>query len=142
MEDTSRPAITEVGELALMLAGVSMILRPSYEAIQAIEGGLGRGMVDLARDAIGGKLTLAETSQVATHCIRAWGRDSDNRDAAGATADRIARLILDSDGGVYEAQRTVSAMLSLAVTGGYTSTGEMKPSTMTKTTTAAPRVDG
>lgn len=137
-----RPVVQERGEISLLLDGTEMGLRPSWEAIQAIEGTLGRGLVDLARDALNGKLSLAATAQIATECIRAWGREVENKGAAGANADRIAKLILDSSDGIYGTQKTVSAMLSLAVTGGYTSSGELKPSMMTKTTTEAPLVDG
>lgn len=140
-EETNRPITEERGELSLMLDGADMGLRPSYEAIQAIETTLGRGLVDLARDGIAGKLSLSETAQIATECIRAWGREVEDKGAAGANSVRVAKLILDSDGGLYGAQKTVSAMLSLAVTGGYNSAGEMKPSTTTVTTASAP-VDG
>ncbi|MFZ2996286.1 GTA-gp10 family protein [Sphingobium sp.] len=140
-DETTRPVAQERGELTLLLDGADMGLRPSYEAIQAIETSLGRGLVDLARDGIAGKLSMSETAQIATECIRAWGRDVEDKGAAGANAVRIAKLILDSDGGIYAAQKTVSAMLSLAVTGGYNSSGELKPSMTTEMTGSAP-VDG
>jgi hypothetical protein len=140
-DDLGRKGNEERGEMTLLLAGTPMGLRPSYEAIVAFEAALDRGLVDIARDAVAGKLKLGEVAQVAAECIRAWGRDTDNKDAAGAGADRIARLILDSEGGLYAIGKTVSGMLSLAVTGGYTSSGEIRPLTTTTTTQEAP-VDG
>lgn len=139
--DTAAAANEDRGELSLILDGGPMIMRPTYEALTEIEQTLDRGLVELARDALAGKLKLAETAQIATACIRAWGRDTGEKGAAGANATRIARLIMDGDGGLHTAQRTISALLSLAVTGGYTSTGELKPSTTTSTTEKAP-VDG
>ncbi len=139
--EQDRAANGERGEMSLLLAGTAMGLRPSYEAIVAFEAALDRGLVDIARDAVAGKLKLSEVAQVAAECIRAWGRETENRDAAGAGADRVARLILDSEGGLYAVGKTLSGMLSLAVTGGYSSSGEIRPSTTTKMTEEAP-VDG
>ncbi|KTT72617.1 hypothetical protein [Sphingomonas endophytica] len=140
MSDVSRSAVEDRGELSLTLAGVEMGLRPSYEAIDATEKALGRGLVDIARSALNATLTLGETAQIATEAIRAWGRDADSRDAAGATAPRIGRLILDSDQGFHGCLKTIAAMLSLAVTGGYDSAGNLKPTATTKTTDEAPVV--
>ena len=75
-DDANRPAVEERGELSLLLDGTMMVLRPTFEAIQSIEGTLGRGLVDLARDAIAGKLSLADTAQIATECIRALSPSS------------------------------------------------------------------
>lgn len=139
--DTAAAANEDRGELSLILDGTPMVMRPTYEALTEIEQTLDRGLVDLARDALAAKLKLGETAQIATACIRAWGRDVGDKGAAGASATRIARLIMDSDGGVHDATQTIAGMLSLAVTGGYTSAGEPKPSTMKTTTQKAP-VDG
>jgi len=129
------------GELAVILDGTTMVLRPTFEALSEIEQTLDRGLVDLARDALGAKLKLADTAQIVTVCVRAWGKETENKGAAGANAQRIARLIVDSEGGLYTVLQTVAKMLSIAVTGGYNSSGELKPSTTMTTTEKAP-VDG
>jgi hypothetical protein len=139
--DTTAVANEDRGELSLILDGKSMVLRPTFEALNEIEQTLDRGLVDLARDALAAKLKLGETAQIVTACVRAWGKETDNKGAAGANASRIARLIVDSDGGLHNALKTVGALLSLAVTGGYNSSGELKPSTMTTMSEKAP-VDG
>lgn len=126
-----RPAVEERGELSLSLAGMTMVLRPSYEAITAYENDLGRGSVSLANEALAKRLKLGEVAQIATHCIRAFGDETGSKDMARATPQRIAKLILDSDGGIIEATGTLAAMLSLVVTGGYDSAGNPKASTMT-----------
>ena len=128
---TVRPAVEERGELSLSLAGMAMGLRPSYEAITAYEDEMGRGSVSLANEALAKRLKLGEVAQIATHCIRAFGQETGSKDMAGATAQRIAKLILDSDGGIITATGTLAAMLSLVVTGGYDSAGNLKASTMT-----------
>ena len=139
-DETSRPAIEDRGELKLVLLGRDFVMRPTYEAVTAIETTAGRGLVELARDAVAGKMTLADTAQIACECIRAYGREEGDKDASGATAPRIARLILDSPEGLFGALQQVSALLSLAATGGFDSSGKMKPVTtmMTKTTEEAP----
>jgi hypothetical protein len=131
MTETRAPN-AERGELSLLLAGRPMGLRPSYEAIVAIEATLGRGLVDVARAAIDAKLSLGETAQIVAECVRAWGREVEDKDAAGAQAPRIGRLILAAPGGFHEVQRILSGLLSMAVTGGYDPEGNVKPAaTMT-----------
>jgi len=139
--DTGAFANEDRGELSLILDGATMVLRPTFEALTEIEQTLDRGLVDLARDALAAKLKLAETAQIVTACVRASGKETGDKGAAGANAARIARLIVDSDGGLHNALKTVGGLLSLAVTGGYTSAGELKPSMMTTTPAKAP-VDG
>jgi len=128
----------ERGEMSLVLAGRPMGLRPSYEAIVAMEASLGRGLVDVARDAIAAKLSLGETAQIVTECVRAWGRETEDKDAAGAQPNRIGRLILDAPGGFHEVQRILSGLLSMAVTGGYDPEGNVKPAATTTMDGAVP----
>ena len=135
--DLARPHVEDRGELALVLDGVTMVLRPTFEAIEAFEAATGKGLMQIARDAIDGRLTVGETAQIACECIRAWGRETDNEDAAGARPKRVANLILDAEGGFRAASGTVAAVLALAATGGYTSSGELKPVTTKKTTDAS-----
>ena len=128
--DTNRAPEAARGEAFLLLDGVVMGMRPSYEAITAFERDTGKGLLQLARDALNAALTLGETAQVACHCIRAWGRNVDDVSAKGAQNDRIAELIMESNGGFREALAAIAGLLSLAATGGYTSAGEAKAATM------------
>jgi len=130
-KSTVNTAIEDVGEMALYLPGGAMVLRPSYEAIVAVEQTLGRGLVDLAGDALAKRLTLPETAQIACKFIRAWGNETGNNGAAKANPDRVAKLIYTSEKGFHEALKALSAVLSLAVTGGYDAEGKLKPSAMT-----------
>lgn len=134
----ARATVEDRGEFGLTLAGVTMGLRPSYEAIDAVEKALGRGVLDVTRDALAGRLSMGQTAQVACECIRAWGREANDKGAAGSNAVRIGQLIYDSEGGLHVAQQTVAAMLSLVVTGGYSASGELKPATTKTTTEKAP----
>ena len=128
---SDRPANVERGEIVLNL-GDEYVMRPSYEAIAAFEDALGKGLFDIASDAINHRLRLNETAVIATECIKAWGR------ATGAPASmqafnpkKIAGLILESDGGYKVALEQVAMMLAMACTGGYTATGEVKAATTT-----------
>ncbi|MEK9211718.1 GTA-gp10 family protein [Sphingomonas sp. 2378] len=138
-DETTRTASAERGETTLVLDGETLGLRPSFEAIEEIELTLDRGLVDIARDAIDLKLKLGAVAQIVCALVRAFGRATGNKGAAGANPKRIGRLILESDGGMLIAQKQLSGLLSVAVTGGYDSEGNPKPTTMT-TTEEAPVV--
>lgn len=115
------------GEIALDLCGTEYVLRPSYEAIQAIEKKLGRGLLALARAGGEGDLTLGETAIIATECIKAYGRAVDNKMLAASSPERIAELIYETPDGQAGVMGRLSMMLGLAVTGGYDKSGELKP---------------
>lgn len=128
-----RPHVAERGEIALNLEGGSFILRPSHEAIFEFEAITGKGLMQLTRAALDGSLSLGAAAQVAAECIKAWGRATNSASAAGVNAPRVAELILESKEGFHGALTTIAGMLSLASTGGYTASGELKPTTGTTT---------
>lgn len=135
---TARPHVGDRGEISLALGGQDMVLRPSFEAIEGFERATGKGLLQLSREALSGVLTLSETAHVACECIRAWGRANGDHGAAGSNVKRVAELIMEGEGGFHGALETVSAMLALAVTGKYSSKGEIKPAAkMTKEAPAA-----
>lgn len=117
------------GEIALDLGGAEYVLRPSYEAIQAIEKRTGKGLLALARDAGGGDLTLVETALVAAECIKAHGKAKGDNLLAQTHADKIAEMILEAEGGVAASMGRIAVLLGLAATGGYTREGELKAAT-------------
>lgn len=132
-EDTARPASEERGEVSLVLDGATMALRPTYEAIVAFEASTGKGLLELARAAIEGKMPLADLSQVVTECVRAWGRATEQPSIAASNAVRIGQLIAEADGGMARVLGIVSGVLSMAVTGNFTASGEVKAGTTTTT---------
>jgi len=99
-ENTARPASEERGEVSLVLDGATMALRPSYEAIFAFEASTDKGLLELARAALEGKMRLADLSQVVTECIRAWGRATQQPSIAASNAVRIGQLIVEAEGGM------------------------------------------
>jgi hypothetical protein len=133
-----RAAVADRGEFTLVLDGTNYVLRPSYEAIEEFEQETGKGMLQLSRDAVTGTLRLGEAAQVATSCIRAWGRANDDQAVAHVGFTRIAELILESPGGFNAALATIGAALAVAVTGGCTASGEVKPAPKSPSTEEAP----
>lgn len=128
----------ERGEFALILEDERFVLRPSFEAIVAFEQETGKGLLDLTRSAIGGTATLSEIAIIATHCIRAWGRENDLTSAAGVNAQRVGRLIMESEQGLTGATVMIGTLLALAVNGGLTAAGEVKAASTTSPTTGLP----
>lgn len=126
-----RPSTSERGEVVLSLDGQEFCLRPSYEAIVEFEAITGLGLLQLARSAIDGAMPVSILAQVAAECIKAWGRATKSTSAVGVNAGRVAELILESSEGYRGALVAVASMLSLASTGGYTASGELKPATTT-----------
>jgi hypothetical protein len=57
------------GEAALVVGGLALVLRPSFEALVAAEEELGPLFALVERAAAGG-LKLAETSALFWHCVR------------------------------------------------------------------------
>lgn len=112
----------------LLLEGVEYGLRPSWEAVQAIENKLGRGLVELGRDATMGRLTTGDAAVVIGELIRAWGRATEQKQVAAFKDTRIGELLFEAGPGFgyVGVMRAVGGVLSLAATGGYTAQGEMK----------------
>lgn len=113
------------GEFALELDGVEYGLRPTHEALEAIEGKLGTSALKLARAALTGDLTLGQMGTIVAECVRAWGRQTG--DAANANVGEKALKPLIQQAGMLETSQKLQAVLSLAVTGGVTPEGEAKP---------------
>lgn len=97
--ETVRPHVAERGEIALNLDGQELILRPSHEAIVEFEAVTGKGLMQLTRPALDGSLSVGAAAQVATECVKAWGRATNSPSAMGVNAPRVAELILESKDG-------------------------------------------
>lgn len=123
------------GELSLTLEGVEYGLRPSYEAQQAVEAELGKSIEELAMAADRGRMKLAEAATVAGEFIREWGRQIGDKGIAAFNNRRLAEVIVEE--GSMLVSRRLGIALYMAVSGGVTASGEVKP----VTTTASPSPD-
>lgn len=129
------------GEVTITLDGAEYVMRPSYEAIQAVEDKTGMGLLALLNAIGNGEMTLKRLAIIITEFVKAWGRaggdDADpiRRGAAGANADKMAQLIYEA--GVSTAMGRVSVVLVGALSGGVKASGEWKPAPVTETQDAA-----
>lgn len=118
------------GEVALPLDGQDYHLRPSYEAIDAIERQTGRTLYELADSARHQGLTLKECGIVGSEMMKAYARTHATSEEpllgyAGAKPDRVAELVFEA--GPALIQPRLALVLLAAVTGGVDASGEMKP---------------
>ena len=119
------------GELSITLDGAEYVLRPSFEAISAFEAATGKGIIQLTRDAINGGMTTGALAQIVAETMRAQGRASGDKILAASQTPTVARLIIESEGGVHAAMQVVASLLALAASGGYTASGELKATAAT-----------
>lgn len=138
------------GEIDLELEGQSYVLRPSYQAIIAMEKKTGRSLIELASLAEQSMLDQGTQAIVTTELIRAWGRSiqideyASGAEKAVATAAKAANVetigeLLFSVG-VLSVQPRIAIVLGLALTGGCLPSGEMK-ATGTMTTSETPAAE-
>ncbi|MCH4894008.1 hypothetical protein GO308_12870 [Sphingomonas sp. SFZ2018-12] len=120
------------GEVEVTLDGQSFVLRPSWEAILAIEKQTGRSVAQLAFAAEAHELTIETLAIIVTECIRAWGKSIERISVQGVQPDRIGELIFSE--GLLKVIPRVAIVLLRAVTGGVLPSGEPKA---TGTTTPA-----
>lgn len=114
------------GEISLHLDGAEFILRPSFEAIVAIEADTGCGLVALARQAEDGSMSLQTAALIVMHLIRAQGKAAKDPALEGVNAQRIGQLIMSAEGGLMIVLLRLRLLLTMAVTGGFTPSGEVK----------------
>ena len=112
------------GEDEIVLDGATFGMRPTYEAIVAVETATGASIGTMAMAGANMRLPLGWVAIIVTEFVRAWGKANGNQAAANLAVDRVGGLIMDS--GIVAAQLTVAKILNGAVTGGDTSTGEAK----------------
>jgi hypothetical protein len=119
------------GEVTITLDGAEYVMRPSYEAIEAIEAQTGKSVIELLVEADSGKLHLSDAGVVVWECIKAWGRqcvaagDADPiaKSAAGANLEKVRKLIYKF--GIHQTRQRIAILLMAAATGGVTETGEL-----------------
>ncbi|UAK23671.1 GTA-gp10 family protein [Sphingomonas nostoxanthinifaciens] len=120
------------GEFAIALDGADHIMRPSYEAIVAIETETGKSVIALANDATNAALTVREMATIAGECVREYGRQESDASHQNVNDAAVQRCIVEM--GPLHALSPIQDMLIKAATGGITATGKPKaPTTTAKT---------
>jgi hypothetical protein len=118
------PANPDRGEHELALAGVDYRLRPSRQAIRAIESQTGLSLLALVRLGNSGELSTDHLGIIACQLIRAGAEDEMT---ARVDADRLAELIFEHS--IVTATARLTAALCDAALGGRTASGEAKATT-------------
>lgn len=123
------------GQMTLPIGGEEYRLRPSFEAINAIEEELGRSLYDLSQGAARGALSVREMGVIAAEMMKAQGKTLGAKDPAaldyqGAKPDRVARLIYEA--GAPKICARLMVVLVGALNGNYTAEGEAKAGEETK----------
>jgi hypothetical protein len=113
------------GELSLSLGGAEFVLRPSYEAIVALEAKTETGLKLLAFGARVGTLPLAQAEIIVAECVKAHGRAIGDKDMEAVKPAKIGSLMLDA--GLNDCYDVLRQLLEAALTGGFTAQGERKP---------------
>lgn len=111
------------GEHQLVLAAQRYRLRPSHQAIVAIERKAERSLLELVRLGNAGGLSLERLGIIAAELIRAGAEKGDTMTQA-VSAERIGELIFDE--GVHKAMAALTLCLLDAASGGRTASGEAK----------------
>lgn len=120
----SRAANEKRGEVDLVLDSATFILRPSHEAILAIEGKTGRSAIALANAATDGEMTNKDAAIITTELIQAWGRAVDDPVAKNVDIERIGQLLHEY--GIMRVILRLALVLTMAVTGGCKADGTPK----------------
>lgn len=94
------------GEILLVLAGASYVLRPSFGTLLALEGDLGLGLLALARKFAAGDFTLSELAAVIGAGIKGAG---------GNVPENLGEMIARQ--GVASLATPIGAFLAAALTG-------------------------
>lgn len=115
-------AIADRGEIEIDLEGVPHVLQPSFHAQVAIEKQTGRSIEQLAHAAGSGGLSITDAAIIVTECVNAHHRAA--KKPATYQADRVGECIVET--GKLVIVKRLELLLFLAVTGGYTASGERR----------------
>lgn len=124
MPSAQPAANTARGEHELTLAGVTYRLRPSREALKAIESRTKMSVLKLAQRGEVADLTITQLGIIAEQLIRAGGEDDVTRHVG---ADRLEELIQDES--IARVTGRLTFCLADACTGGVTASGNVKAAT-------------
>jgi hypothetical protein len=115
------------GELTLTMEGFDYTLRPSREAVMAIEKLTRKSVIELYNAATELKLTLNETAFIVAELVKAWGIETGDQGMQRASAERFTTLVYEH--GLHLVCARIATVLGLAATGGVSAEGKVKPKT-------------
>jgi hypothetical protein len=119
--------VDERGQVSIRL-DADYVLRPSVEAIMEAERGTGLSLFDLAGLAANARMRMDHMGIVVAAFMRAHGKanpdDPLKTSYLGASPDKLAGMILEA--APPRIMAALSIILSGAIGGGYTASGEVK----------------
>lgn len=105
------------GEVGIKLGKHEMPMRPSFEAVSAIEQKTGRSVMSLSREAVSElSLPLDLMATIVTFGIQAAGRYREEKSLMAVNREKIKKLIFET--GLSECQEPIRQFLWMALTGG------------------------
>jgi hypothetical protein len=121
------PQVDTRGQITVPLGDADYLLRPSREALSAIEKKLGRSLLVIAGQAVNGSLSVEDMAIICVEMMKAQGKadPKSGPSYSGAKVEKIADLIFEQ--GTPSITARLVVLLMGAVTGGYTASGEVKP---------------
>jgi hypothetical protein len=129
----------ERGEITLPMGGEEFCLRPSMEAIKAIQRETGKSLYSLSVAAQAIDLSLDQCEIIATEMMKAWGKSNEDDPRAvqhrGANRETVGQMIFEA--GDAKIQPRLAVALIAALTGGVTASGELKAPEPKKATRSA-----
>jgi hypothetical protein len=119
--------VDERGQISIVL-DAEYILRPSMEAILEIERETGLSLFDLAGLAANSRMRLEQMAIAVARFMNAYGKgnpdDPLKSSYLGAKPDVLEPMIYES--GIPRIMGALTVVLSGAISGGYTASGEVK----------------
>ena len=121
-------AVDTQGQISIPL-DADYVLRPSFTAIRNAEQETGLTLFELASQAANACMSITNLGIVVAAMMRAYGQanpeDPLRSSYVGAKAETLAPMIFEA--GVPRIMGRVAIILAQAITGGYTASGELKP---------------
>lgn len=122
------PEVDPRGEISIPLEGREFILRPSFDAVKRIERLTGKNHEHLAQQAIQQNLTYEDMGIICAEMMKEYGNANPNDPQVtsykGAKAEKLEKLIFEA--GKPKIGVRLAVILTAALSGGYTSEGEVK----------------
>jgi hypothetical protein len=114
------------GQISVELDGARFILRPSEEAIATIEQELNLSLEQLVAKCAYSQLNLQQCALIVTRMMQAYAKADPEASAnyRGAKVETVRQHIFEA--GVPKIRARLMPLLSGAMTGGYTASGELK----------------
>jgi len=123
---SDEPEVDVRGHITIPLEGEEFVLRPSFDAIKAIESITQKDHAQLAHEAVQQRLSYTDMGIVCAEMMKAHGKanptDPMKSSYLGAKPEKLEKLIYET--GKTRIMVRLAVVLVAALSGGYTREGE------------------